>query len=196
MNLDLASRTAEFARVVSASAWTGKQGEKIQSEGGAATFLGWVDALKKARKRMYIVGNGGSAAIAGHAVTDFVNMAKISAFTLHDPSLLTCMTNDYGYEVAFARMLAMHAGEGDMLVAISSSGKSPNICNAVQSFRNVGGGKVLTLSGFKSDNPLRQLGDVNVWLDSGNYGVVEIGHQFVLHNLSDRIAAQLQAAGQ
>ena len=158
--------------------------------------MNWVDGLKNSRKRMYIVGNGGSAAIASHAVTDFVNMAKISAFTLHDSSLLTCMANDYGYEVAFARMLAMHAGEGDMLIAISSSGKSPNICNAVESFRSAGGGKVLTLSGFKTGNPLRQLGDLNVWLDSENYGIVEIGHQFVLHNLSDRIAAQLQAAGQ
>ncbi|MES2191480.1 MAG: SIS domain-containing protein [Pseudomonadota bacterium] len=195
MNLDLASRTAEFARVVGASTWTGKQGEKVEREAGASTFLGWVDSIKKARKRMYIVGNGGSAAIAGHAVTDFVNMAKISAFTLHDPSLLTCMTNDYGYEVAFARMLAMHAGEGDVLVAISSSGKSPNICNAVESFRSVGGGKVLTLSGFKDENPLRQLGDVNVWLDSNDYGIVEIGHQFVLHNLSDRIAAKLKVSG-
>ncbi len=196
MTLDLASRTAEFARVVSGSAWTDRQGQRGSSENGAATFMGWVDALKKARKRMYIVGNGGSAAIASHAVTDFANMAKISAFTLHDSSLLTCMTNDYGYEVAFARMLALHAGEGDMLVAISSSGKSPNICNAVESFRSAGGGKVMTLSGFKSDNPLRTLGDINVWLDSDNYGIVEIGHQFVLHNLSDRIAAELQATGQ
>lgn len=195
MTLDLASRTAEFARVVSMSAWAGPTGENISSNAGAATFMDWVDELKKSRKRMYIVGNGGSAAIASHAVTDFVNMAKISAFTLHDSSLLTCMTNDYGYEVAFARMLAMHAGEGDMLVAISSSGKSPNICNAVEGFRRAGGGKVLTLSGFKTDNPLRQLGDLNVWLDSDNYGIVEIGHQFVLHNLSDRIAAKLQAAG-
>ncbi len=196
MTLDLASRTAEFARVVSASPWTDTKGESLSSDHGAAKFMGWVDELKKTRKRMYIVGNGGSAAIASHAVTDFVNMAKISAFTLHDSSLLTCMTNDYGYEVAFARMLAMHAGEGDMLVAISSSGKSPNICNAVASFREAGGGKVLTLSGFKADNPLRQLGDLNVWLDSDNYGIVEIGHQFVLHNLSDRIAAKLRAAGQ
>ncbi|MES1978238.1 MAG: SIS domain-containing protein [Pseudomonadota bacterium] len=195
MTLDLASRTAEFARVVSMSAWAGPTGESISSDAGAATFMDWVDELKKSRKRMYIVGNGGSAAIASHAVTDFVNMAKISAFTLHDSSLLTCMTNDYGYEVAFARMLAMHAGEGDMLVAISSSGKSPNICNAVEGFRRAGGGKVLTLSGFKTDNPLRQLGDLNVWLDSDNYGIVEIGHQFVLHNLSDRIAAKLQATG-
>lgn len=196
MTLDLASRTAEFARVVSASAWTDASGRSMSSDAGAATFMNWVDGLKNSRKRMYIVGNGGSAAIASHAVTDFVNMAKISAFTLHDSSLLTCMANDYGYEVAFARMLAMHAGEGDMLIAISSSGKSPNICNAVESFRSAGGGKVLTLSGFKTGNPLRQLGDLNVWLDSENYGIVEIGHQFVLHNLSDRIAAQLQAAGQ
>jgi D-sedoheptulose 7-phosphate isomerase len=48
------------------------------------------------------------------------------------------------------------------------------------------GGMVITLSGFASDNPLRTLGDINIWLNSKNYGLVEIGHQFILHNLSDR----------
>jgi D-sedoheptulose 7-phosphate isomerase len=51
------------------------------------------------------------------------------------------------------------------------------------------GGRVITLSGFAADNPLRTLGDINIWLNSKNYGLVEIGHQFILHNLSDRFGA-------
>jgi D-sedoheptulose 7-phosphate isomerase len=124
--------------------------------------------------------------VASHAVTDFLNVAKLRATTLHEPSLLTCMSNDFGYEVAFARVLATLASPGDALVAISSSGQSANIRNAAAEMRKLGG-QVVTLSGFKRDNPLRALGDVNFWLDSTDYGMVEIGHQFLLHNIADRI---------
>ncbi len=194
MTLELKARAAQFATLVGASVWSAPSHDDMGSEAGAAAFMDWAGTLRAQRKRMYIIGNGGSAAIAGHAVTDFVNMCKLSAQTLHDPSILTCMTNDFGYENAYALMLRQYAAEGDVLVAISSSGRSPNICNAVQAFREEGGGHVLTLSGFKPDNPLRGMGDINVWLDCDNYGLVEVGHQFVLHNLSDRIAVSLQEA--
>jgi D-sedoheptulose 7-phosphate isomerase len=63
-----------------------------------------------------------------------------------------------------------------------------NIRNAVTQMKS-SGGTVITLTGFKPDNPLRQMGDLNIWLDSHDYGFVEIGHQFVLHNMSDRFGA-------
>jgi D-sedoheptulose 7-phosphate isomerase len=191
MSLDFVSRIAEFSNALTRAAWTGSAHGPVDAEQAAGLVLDWMQSVRASKKRLYIVGNGGSAAIAAHAVTDFLNMAKISAMTLHDPAILTCMANDYGYENAYARMLGQFAAEGDMLVAISSSGRSPNICNAVSAFREAGGSKVMTLSGFNAANPLRKLGDVNLWLDSSNYGIVEIGHQFVLHNLSDRIAAAL-----
>ena len=98
------------------------------------------------------------------------------------------MANDYGYENAFAQILAQTAKPGDVLVAISSSGNSKNICNAAVQMTN-SGGTVITLSGFAGNNPLRSLGDINIWLDSGDYGFVEIGHQFILHNMSDRFGS-------
>jgi len=79
-----------------------------------------------------------------------------------------------------------------MLISISSSGKSKNIRNAAAKMRELGG-TVITLSGFDQNNPLRQLGDVNVWLDSHDYGFVEIGHQFVLHNMADRLRIEKSA---
>ncbi len=100
------------------------------------------------------------------------------------------MSNDFGYEVAFARILASVASRSDVLFAISSSGQSMNICNAAVEMRKLGG-KVVTLSGFKRDNPLRSVGDMNMWLDSSDYGMVEIRHQFVLHYLSERIRLQV-----
>ncbi len=65
-----------------------------------------------------------------------------------------------------------------------------NIRNAAVEMRKLGG-KVVTLSGFKRDNPLRSVGDMNMWLDSSDYGMVEIRHQFVLHYLAERIRLQV-----
>jgi D-sedoheptulose 7-phosphate isomerase len=182
----LAARAAEFQRIVAATEVTGADGLQRDPERSLDALLGALKDLRGRGGRLYLVGNGGSAGVASHAVTDFLNVGKLRASTLHDPSLLTCMSNDYGYDAAFARILSTVASHGDMLVAISSSGQSANIRNAAAEMRNLGG-MVVTLSGFKLDNPLRSLGDFNFWLDSTDYGMVEIGHQFLLHNLADRL---------
>jgi len=143
-----------------------------------------VDVQKK-KRNLYIIGNGGSAAIASHAVIDFMNVGKISAHTLHDPSTLTCMSNDYGYENAFSKILNITLKKEDLLIVISSSGKSKNMTNAVKAAKK-NGTTVITLSGFDSKNTLRTLGDINIWINSRDYGMVEIAHQFILHNLADR----------
>ena len=179
-------RVAEFAAVMATLKVTDGDGRELGVEAAMAEMLARLTELRGEGRSLYILGNGGSAAIAGHAVTDFVNVGGLKAMTLHDPSLMTCMANDYGYENAYARILSVMAGKTDVLVAISSSGRSPNIGNAVSAFRKIGGTAV-TLSGFGGDNPLRGRGDYNIWLDSRDYGFVEIGHQFILHNLADRL---------
>ena len=136
---------------------------------------------------LYIIGNGGSAAIASHALTDFVNSSKLAAQVLHESALITCMSNDYGYENAYANILNIQMNSNDILIAISSSGRSLNIRNAV-TVAIKKKAKVLTFSGFSPDNPLRKMGEINFWINSQDYGYVEIGHQFLLHNLSERIA--------
>jgi D-sedoheptulose 7-phosphate isomerase len=148
--------------------------------------------VRKNARNLYLVGNGGSAGVASHSATDFFNVAKLKAVTLHESALLTCMANDFGYENAFARMLSQMVQPGDVVIAISSSGNSPNIRNAATQARE-NGGTVVTLSGFASDNLLRSMGEINIWLDSNQYGLVEIGHQFILHNVSDRFGAELSA---
>ena len=74
----------------------------------------------------------------------------------------------------------------DILIAISSSGQSRNIVNAVAVAKK-NGATVITLSGFQDNNPLRQIGHYNLWLNSKDYGQVEIGHAFILHYLTDRL---------
>ncbi len=185
-NMALTARSAEFQRVIASTEVTDIEGARRESEPAIAHLIALLEELRARGGRLYVVGNGGSAGVASHAVTDFLNVGKLKAATLHDPSLLTCMSNDYGYDVAFAKILATIGSAGDVLIAISSSGQSANIRNAAAEMRGLRG-KAITLSGFKRDNPLRSLGDVNFWLDSSDYGMVEIGHQFVLHNIADRL---------
>jgi len=184
-DMSIAVRAAQFKDLLECSVVSDKDGIADEIEAGIAAFCDRLAAMRTNGNNLYLVGNGGSAGVAGHAATDFFNVAKLRAVTLHESSLLTCMANDFGYENAFARMLAQMVNPGDVIIAISSSGQSMNIRNAaIQAAQN--GGMVVTLSGFAQDNPLRSMGEINFWLDSCNYGFVEIGHQFILHNISDR----------
>lgn len=191
-DLSLGVRAAQFQALVGASEFTDGNSGRLSPEDGIARAMEMLRAARKRASSVYLIGNGGSAGVASHATTDFVNVAGLRAQTVHDSSILTCMANDYGYENAFARILSQLAGKGDVLVAISSSGKSLNIRNAAAAVGQKGG-QVLTLSGFERDNPLRAMGDLNIWLDSRDYGFVEIGHQFILHNIADRFGRERKA---
>jgi len=184
----LGSRAEEFSRLVSEGKFTDSHGGDLDTEAGVDRIYEELQRAKEERQGVFIVGNGGSAAVASHVVTDFVNKGGLRASTLHDSALLSCMANDYGYENAFARILHTVAQEGDLLIAISSSGQSVNIHNSVRRMREIKG-RTISLSGFQQDNPLRSLGNFNFWIDSDDYGVVELGHLFLLHHVADRLAS-------
>ncbi len=135
-------------------------------------------------RRVFFIGNGGSAGICSHMATDYSKNGGIRASALNDGAVLTCLGNDYGYEFVFSKQIEWHAVAGDVVVAISSSGRSPNIINAANAARQRGC-VLFTFSGFKPDNPLRLLGDVNVYLANQEYGFVEVGHLAVLHAVLD-----------
>jgi D-sedoheptulose 7-phosphate isomerase len=136
--------------------------------------------------KIIFVGNGGSAAMASHLSVDLTKAANIRAINFNEADLITCFANDYGYEHWVARALEAYADEHDVVVLISSSGKSPNIINGVLQARKLGV-PIITLSGFKSDNPLRNLGDVNFWCNSEAYNVVEMTHHIWLLAIVDYI---------
>ena len=136
--------------------------------------------------KIIFVGNGGSAAMASHLSVDLTKAAKIRAINFNEADLITCFANDYGYEHWVAQALEAYADQRDVVVLISSSGKSPNIINGVLQARILGL-PIVTLSGFKSDNPLRNLGDVNFWCNSEAYNVVEMTHHIWLLAIVDYI---------
>ena len=144
---------------------------------------------RRSKRVVYFIGNGGSAGIAMHMTTDFLKNGRIKTHSMHDPATLTCLGNDYGYEYVFSKQLEILAEKGDVLVAISSSGNSPNIINAVQVAREKGC-YIVTLSGFKPDNKLRQMGEINIYVPSMEYGIVESIHNMILQQVVDEIMAK------
>ena len=98
-------------------------------------MAGLLQAVKDA-KRVYIIGNGGSYANAMHIQNDLLSCG-IAAFTM-DPSTLTAFANDHGYDVAFAKWLNVVATKDDLLIALSGSGKSPNILKACGAAEAIG----------------------------------------------------------
>ena len=129
---------------------------------------------------LWFLGNGGSAAIASHAATDYTKNGGLKALTFNDASLITCLSNDFSYDEAFARAVTRFVNHGDTLIAISSSGASRNILNACAAAR-MKGATIVTLSGFEPTNPLRTLGRLNFYVPSTSYGLVESVHTALLH---------------
>ncbi|HJL72201.1 MAG TPA: SIS domain-containing protein, partial [Candidatus Poseidoniia archaeon] len=134
--------------------------------------------------KLILVGNGGSAAMASHVAVDLTKAAGIRAINFNEADLLTCFANDYGYEHWVAKALEFYADPGDLAVLISSSGASQNIVNGAEQARTMGL-TVISLSGFSPENPLRQLGDLNLFAASDSYNIVEMTHHVWLLAIVD-----------
>jgi len=141
-------------------------------------LIAFVDICKRVKasgNKLIFAGNGASASISSHAATDFTQHAKVRTVCFNDHNLITCFANDYGYENWVARALEAYADEGDVVVLVSSSGRSSNIVNAAK-YALEKGLQVVSFTGFSPDNPLRKLGNPSFWLDSRAYNVVESTH--------------------
>lgn len=154
------------------------------------SVLGYMKMAKDTRgphgARIFFIGNGGSAAIASHMATDYMKNGGLPTFCFNDGPLLTCVSNDLGYECSFLEPLKHHGRFGDILIAISSSGESKNII-AATAFASMHHMNVVTLSGFDPGNSLRTLGAVNFYVPSRSYGIVEIAHLAILHSVLDEM---------
>ena len=143
-----------------------------------------IEGVKSSGGKLIFVGNGGSAGIASHLAIDYSKNGGIPALAFNDGASLTCLANDLGYENVFSHQIASLGKPGDMLVAISSSGQSPNILRAVEAAREISI-EVLTFSGFDQKNSLRSAGDMNIYVPSVEYGFVEIMHLTICHAVLD-----------
>jgi D-sedoheptulose 7-phosphate isomerase len=176
----------ELAAVLRTVEVTRGDGRSISLGQGLEEAMALITGCAAAGRKVLFIGNGGSAAIASHQAVDYWKNGGIRALAFNDSSLLTCVGNDFGYPHVFEKPVEMFADAGDVLIAISSSGRSENIQRGAKAGL-ARGCSLITMSGFKPDNPLRSLGAVNFYADSGSYGYVEITHLALCHCLIDTI---------
>jgi D-sedoheptulose 7-phosphate isomerase len=137
-----------------------------------------IKSLKKSKK-IIIVGNGGSSSIASHICVDFIKSCKIRAVNFNEYNLITCFANDFKHEYWVKEALKIYMDKGDLIILISSSGSSTNIVEAAK-YVATKKNKLITFSGFKKENELSRFGDVNIWINSKNYNVIETAHYIFL----------------
>jgi D-sedoheptulose 7-phosphate isomerase len=165
---------------------TDKNGQTVDINEGLSTIIRYFLKNKINHNKVMIIGNGGSAAIASHLQNDLCKAAHVRAMVFTEPPLLTALSNDISYTAAYRELVALWADKEDMLFSISSSGSSKNILDAVIVARERGCSPI-TLSGFLANNPLRSMGDLNIYVSSKEYGYVELAHSVITHYISDQM---------
>ena len=139
----------------------------------------------KKKNKVHVFGNGGSATIASHFSMDLTNNTSIKCFNYNDPSLITCYSNDFKYENWISRTIRKYGNRNDLLILISSSGNSKNMINAHKEAKKKKFYKTISFTGFEKKNKLGKLTDINFWINSKNYNLVESAHNFFLLTLVD-----------
>ena len=134
-------------------------------------------------KKMLFAGNGASNTIATHSSLDITSQLAIPCLCFNDASVITAYSNDFGYENSVERFVRLY-GEDDCYVFISSSGESENIVRAAEYVKSKNY-KVITFTGFDNNNRVKQLGDVNFWVNSTDYNIVENIHMIWLSMVCD-----------
>jgi len=156
-------------------------------------FMQWRDftlKIRETKRTVFFIGNGASASMASHISADLAKNAQMKTEVFSDLSLITAIANDLSYEEVFAEPLRRRMTENDMLVAISSSGKSPNILRGVREAKRLDG-VVITLSSMKPNNALRNQGSLNFYVPAMSYGMAETCHAAILHYWMDLVVASI-----
>lgn len=141
--------------------------------------------------KIILAGNGGSAAMASHVAVDMTKNAGIRAVTFNEYDLITTLANDYGFENWISKAIEFYYNSKDSIVLISASGQSQNVLNAATKSKELGL-TVITFSGMSPQNPLRNQGDINLWVDSQVYNIVEMTHHIWLLAIVDMIISNTE----
>ena len=131
--------------------------------------------VRDAGGKQMFAGNGASASAAEHGAVDFTKQGKVRSMTFHDPNLITCFANDFGYDHWMAKAIEHHYKLEDAVVLISVSGTSPSVVNAAKLARDAGL-PVVSFTGRDPNNPLKQLSDLAFHVPSDAYNLVECVH--------------------
>jgi len=146
---------------------------------------------KKQKSKVILFGNGASASIANHVSVDLTKNSKISSLNFNESNLITCFSNDYGYENWMQKALEFHSNSGDVVILISSSGESKNIVKAAKWCKK-NKIKLISLSGHKKNNQLNKINKngVSFWINSESYNHIELSHLYILLLVVDIIVGK------
>ena len=154
-------------------------------------FKNLANEVKNNNAKIIFAGNGASAAISAHAAVDFTKQAKIRGITFNEADLITCFSNDYGYENWISEAIKSYGKNNDVVVLTSVSGESPSIINAAITAKERGF-TVVTFSGRSAANKLKSIGDINFWVDSNAYNIVECIHMIWVTTVIDAIVGKAE----
>ena len=160
---------------------------------------GLFESTHKSGNKIIFVGNGGSAAMASHCAVDLSKNAGIRSINFNEADLITCLANDRGFENWVTEALMLYADKGDVVVLISSSGKSDNMINAAK-YCNQNFLTLVTVTGMDKLNPLKSQNDkgsytdsdLNLWVNSKAYNLFEMVHHFLLLCICDMIIGKAE----
>jgi D-sedoheptulose 7-phosphate isomerase len=152
----------------------------------------FVEAILSLKGVLYIAGNGGSAAISDHLACDLIKVGVRAISLASNSPVITMIANDYGYEHIFSFQLNRLLKPEDMVLLISSSGKSPNVVNAANHAKRKGN-TILSFTGFTGDK-LKAASDINHHVDLHSYAHVEVLHSEFAHNLARLIGEKTNHA--
>jgi len=179
----------EIAKSLLSLTATDGDGKPLNIEAAFALWIDWTVQIREGKRTVFLIGNGASASMASHVAADLAKNAHVHTEVFTDLALITAIANDLSFQEIFSEPLKRRLVPGDMVVAISSSGRSANILQAAQTTRKLGG-KVVTLSAMNSENPLRRLGDLNFYIPVQTYGMAETCHAAILHYWIDKIVSE------
>lgn len=172
--MDVPSYLSEYHRLLGGEQWPALM----------ESFKARVLQARDAGGKLMLAGNGASASIASHLATDFAKQGGVRAMAFNDANLITALGNDCGYENWIAKAVDIYADPRDILVLISSSGRSPNVVKAAHRAKELGL-YVAAFTGFDKANPLGAAADINFWVASRAYNIVECTHMILLAGVVD-----------
>jgi len=184
--MDWLNNVNDIGRVLSALSIRDHERQELDADLAINHWKQATLTVRHEKRRLFLIGNGASASMASHIAADLSKNARLSAEVFSDLSLITAIANDLSYEEVFAEPLRRRMVARDMLIAISSSGNSPNIVRAVNTAKNLGG-MVVTLSAMDAGNAIRGLGHLNLYVPAATYGLAETAHAAILHYWVDRV---------
>lgn len=164
---------------------TDRSGAALTSADGVARWVAMTRDVHERGGQLYFIGNGGSAGMASHMAADACKNGHLRAMAFNDPAMLTATSNDTAFDHAFSLPLQRIGRRGDQVIAITSSGNSPNVVRALDTCRTIGI-EAITLTAMQPDNRARSLGDLNFYVALGRYGWAESAHQVILHYWFDQ----------